>query len=166
MAVTTLGRTHRAARLSSATRNYFNSPPEALTNWGQINPNLKDYHFNQMKNGGPFWILDITSWCISNKPSFCQEHPGVSDGPDSSDGTSYPVTENQTRPVAYLPCGGSYTMPFIFATHRIVYYTRCPNVRLPLLCVRNVVTHTHDQNDTYVTLFAEIHLRCSHLPNA
>jgi hypothetical protein len=37
---------------------------------------------------------------ISNKPSFRQEHLGVSDGPDGSDGTSYTLTENQTGPVA------------------------------------------------------------------
>jgi hypothetical protein len=43
--------------------------------------------------------LEIVS-PISNKPSFLQEHPGVSDCPDSSDGTSYTLTENQTRPVA------------------------------------------------------------------
>jgi hypothetical protein len=49
---------------------------------------------------------------ISNKPSFRQEHPGVSDSPDSCDGTSYPLTENQTRQVvlytslaaAIIPC--------------------------------------------------------------
>jgi len=60
---------------------------------------------------------------ISNKPSFRQKHPGVSDGPDGpdgSDGTSYPLTENQMRPIAQamghvasLPCGGYYTMPLI-----------------------------------------------------
>jgi hypothetical protein len=37
---------------------------------------------------------------INNKPSFLQEHPGVSDGPDGSDGTSYPLMEYQTRQVA------------------------------------------------------------------
>jgi len=49
---------------------------------------------------------------ISNNSSFGLKHPGVPDGSDGSDGTSYPLTENQTRPVAqapggvaYLPCG-------------------------------------------------------------
>jgi hypothetical protein len=37
---------------------------------------------------------------ISNKPSSRQEHPGISDGPDSSGGTSHPLTENQIRWVA------------------------------------------------------------------
>ena len=63
---------------------------------------------------------------ISNKPSFHQEHPGVSDSPDGSDGTSYPLTENQTRPlaqttgrVAGLPWGSYYTMPVILVALNI-----------------------------------------------
>jgi hypothetical protein len=57
---------------------------------------------------------------------------------------------------SYLPCGGYYTMPLIVVMGRVVYYTRRSGVRLPLLCVRNVVTLTHHQNDTYVTLFAGV----------
>jgi len=100
---------------------------------------------------------------ISNNSSFRLKHPGVPDGSDGSGGTSYPLTENQTRPVAqatgrvaYLPCGGYYTMPLILETRRIVYYARRSGVRIPLLCVRNVVTYTHHQKDTYVTLFAGV----------
>ena len=37
---------------------------------------------------------------ISNNSSFRQKHPGVADGSDGSDGTSYPLTENYTLPVA------------------------------------------------------------------
>jgi len=37
---------------------------------------------------------------ISNNPSFRLKHPGVPDGSDGSDGTSYPLTENYTLPVA------------------------------------------------------------------
>jgi len=47
-------------------------------------------------------------------------------------------------------------MPSIPATRRVVYYSRRPGGRIPLLCVRNVVTYTHHQNDTYVTLFAGV----------
>jgi hypothetical protein len=104
-----------------------------------------------------------SSMAISNNSSFRLKHPGVPDGSDGSGGTSYPLTENQTRPVAqatgrvaYLPCGGYYTMPLILAKRRVVYYARLSGVRLPLLCVRNVVTYTHHQNDTYVTLFAGV----------
>jgi hypothetical protein len=100
---------------------------------------------------------------ISNNPSFRLKHPGVPDGSDGSGGTSYPLTENQTRPVAqatgriaYLPCGSYYTMPLILATRRVVYYARRSGVRLPLLCVRNLVTYRHHRNDTYVTLFAGV----------
>jgi len=50
---------------------------------------------------------------ITNNSSFRLKHPGVPDGSDGFEGSSYPLTENQTRPVAqatrrvaYLPCGG------------------------------------------------------------
>jgi hypothetical protein len=47
-------------------------------------------------------------------------------------------------------------MPLILETRRIEFYTRHSGVRLPLLCVLNVVTYTHHQNDTFVTLFAGV----------
>jgi len=57
---------------------------------------------------------------ISNNRSFRLKHPGVRDSSDGSGGTLYPLTENQTLHVAqatgcvaYLPCGGYYTMPLI-----------------------------------------------------
>jgi len=113
--------------------------------------------------GSGLVLLFLLFSSISNNSSFRQKHPGVPDSSDGSDGTSYPLTENQTRPVAqamgrvaYLPCGGYYTMPPILATRRVVYYSRHSCVRLPLLCVRNVVTYTYHQNDTYVTLFAGV----------
>jgi len=100
---------------------------------------------------------------ISNNPSFHLKHQGVPDGSDGSGRTLYPLTENQTRPVAqatgrlaYLSCGGYYTMTLILATRRIVYYARRSGIRLPLLCVWNVVTYTHPRNDMYVTLFAVV----------
>jgi len=37
---------------------------------------------------------------INNDTSFREKHPGVLDGSDCSDGTSYPLTENHTLPVA------------------------------------------------------------------
>jgi hypothetical protein len=40
----------------------LNSPPEASKNWGQINPNLNDYHSNSMAIGSTFWVPDITDW--------------------------------------------------------------------------------------------------------
>jgi hypothetical protein len=41
--------------------------------------------------------------CISNKPNLHLKHPGVPDGSDGTDETSYPERENSTLPVAYLP---------------------------------------------------------------
>jgi len=67
---------------------------------------------------------------ISNDPSFRQKHPGVPDGSDGSDGTSYPLTENYTLPVAQ-------------ATGRVAH--------IPPLLFCDVYAH---QNDTCVTLFA------------
>jgi hypothetical protein len=100
---------------------------------------------------------------ISNIPSFRLKHPGVPDGSDGSGRTLYPLTENQTRPVAqatgrvaYLAGGGYYTMPLILAMRWVVYYARRSGVRIPLLWVRNVVTYMHHRNDRYVTLFAEV----------
>jgi hypothetical protein len=44
----TLGRSDNAARLLTASRLYLNSLSEAPKNWGQLNPNLGDYHSDQM----------------------------------------------------------------------------------------------------------------------
>jgi len=61
-AETTPGQSNRAVRLLTAARLYLNSPPEALKNWGQINPNLNDYHSDPMEFSSTFWIPDITNW--------------------------------------------------------------------------------------------------------
>jgi len=41
---------------------YLNSPPESTKNWGQVNPNLNDYHSDPLEISSPFWILHITDW--------------------------------------------------------------------------------------------------------
>jgi hypothetical protein len=51
-----------AARSLTAARRYLNSPPKAPKNWGQINPNLNDYHYDPMEISSTFWIPDITVW--------------------------------------------------------------------------------------------------------
>ena len=58
----TPGRSNRAARFMTPARLYSNSPPEAPTHWGQINPNLIDYHSDKMKISSTFWLPDITDW--------------------------------------------------------------------------------------------------------
>jgi len=62
VAETTPGWSDRTARLLTAARLYLKSPPEAPKNWGQINPNLNDYHSDQMEISSTFWIPDITDW--------------------------------------------------------------------------------------------------------
>jgi len=62
VAETTPGRSDRAARLLTAARLYLNSPPELPQNWGQINPNLNDYHSDPMEISSTFWLPDITDW--------------------------------------------------------------------------------------------------------
>ena len=62
VAETTPGRSDRAARLLTAARLYLNSPPELPQTWGQINPNLIDYHAEPMEIGNIFWSPDITDW--------------------------------------------------------------------------------------------------------
>jgi len=61
-AETTPGRSDRAACPLTATWLYLNSPPEAPTNCGQINPNLNDYHSDPMEISSTFWLPDITNW--------------------------------------------------------------------------------------------------------
>jgi len=58
----TPGRSDRVARLLTAARLYLNLPPEAPKNWGQINPNLNDYHSDPMEISSTIWILDKTDW--------------------------------------------------------------------------------------------------------
>jgi hypothetical protein len=48
---------------------------------------------------------------ISNNSSFRLTHPGVLDGSDGSDGTSYPLTENYTYPVAQAMCRVAFLPP-------------------------------------------------------
>jgi len=62
VAGTTPGRSDRAARLLTVARLYLNSPPEATKHWGQINPNLNDYHSDPMEISSTLWIPDITDW--------------------------------------------------------------------------------------------------------
>jgi hypothetical protein len=62
VAETTPGRSDCAARLLTAIRLYLNSPPEAPKNWGQINPNLNDYHTDPMEISITFSIPDKTDW--------------------------------------------------------------------------------------------------------
>jgi len=62
VAETTPGQIDRAARLWTAARLYLNLPPEAPKNWGQINPNLNDYHSDPMEISSTFWLLDINDW--------------------------------------------------------------------------------------------------------
>jgi len=59
-AETTRGRSNCAARLLTAASLYLNSPPEAPKNWGQLNPNLNDYHSDPMGISSTFCIPDIT----------------------------------------------------------------------------------------------------------
>jgi hypothetical protein len=59
---TTPGWSDHAAHLLTAARFYLNSLPEAPKNWGQINPNLNDYHSDRMEISSSFWIPDITDW--------------------------------------------------------------------------------------------------------
>jgi len=56
----TPGRIDHSACLSTAASLDLHLPPEAPKNWGQINPNLNDYHSDPMEISSTCWILDIT----------------------------------------------------------------------------------------------------------
>jgi hypothetical protein len=58
----TPGRSNFAARLLTAARLYWKSPHEVPQHWGQINPNLNDYHSDAMEFSSTFWLPDITDW--------------------------------------------------------------------------------------------------------
>jgi len=62
VAVMTTGRSNCAARILTAARFYFNYPHEAPKDWGQINPNRNNYHFDPMEITGTQWLPDITDW--------------------------------------------------------------------------------------------------------
>jgi hypothetical protein len=103
----------------------------------------KDTPFGQCTN--QFHLLHGYGYCLSqqpflatpqyirNKPSIHQKHIGVPDTSDGCEGTLYPRMEDVIVPVSQ-------------AMGRIAYLP-------PWLCTRNVVTFTHNQNDTYVTHF-------------
>jgi len=67
-----------------------------------ILPYLTDNHYSE-SSGSCSASRAANFSFISNDPSFRQKHPGVPDGSDGSDGTSYPLTENYTLPVAHIP---------------------------------------------------------------
>jgi len=52
-------------------------------------------------------------YSISNDPNFCLKHPGVPDGSDSSDGTSYALMENYMLPVAQVTGRVAYVHPLL-----------------------------------------------------
>jgi hypothetical protein len=56
---TTPGRSDCAAHLFTVPRFHFNSPPELPQYSGQINPNLNDYHSDQMEISSTCWLPDI-----------------------------------------------------------------------------------------------------------
>jgi hypothetical protein len=75
VAETTPGRSHRAARLLSAARLDFNSPPEAPRTWGLITTNLNDYHSDPVELSSIIRILDITDWWSHQE----ETHPKCAD---------------------------------------------------------------------------------------
>jgi len=59
---TTLGRSNLVARILNTARLCLNSPPEESHNWGQIDPNLTDYHSDPMEISSTFCLPDVTDW--------------------------------------------------------------------------------------------------------
>jgi len=58
----TPGQSDRAARLVTAARLYLNSPRESPQSWGQISPNLHDYHSEVIVIRNTLSLPDITDW--------------------------------------------------------------------------------------------------------
>jgi len=74
---TTPGQSNHAACLLTAARLHLNSPPEAPQHWGQINPNLNDYHSIPIEISSTSWLPDITDW-------WCQPEETHSEFPNLS----------------------------------------------------------------------------------
>ena len=72
----------------------------------------------------------VFKWSIRNYFSFRQKNAGVTEGSNGSDRILYPLTENYTLHVAQPTSGIAYVL------------------------LHFVVTFTHHQKDTCVTLFA------------
>jgi len=53
----------RAACSLTSAMLCLNAPTEAPKNWGQMNPNLDDYHSDTLEISSTFYIPDITDWC-------------------------------------------------------------------------------------------------------
>ena len=64
---TTPGRSDRTACLLNSAKLHLNSSPEAPNTWGQINPNLNDYHCEPMEISSTFWLPDITDWWLQQE---------------------------------------------------------------------------------------------------
>jgi len=62
VAETTPGQSDRASRLLTTAWLHFNLPPEVPKKWGQINPNLNDYHSDPMEISSTFWLPSVTDW--------------------------------------------------------------------------------------------------------
>jgi len=65
--------------LLTAARLYLNSQPESPQHWGQVDPNLNDYHSDPMENCGTFWLPDITDWCHQQEETH-SKYANLSDG--------------------------------------------------------------------------------------
>jgi hypothetical protein len=58
----TLGRSDHTAHSWIAATLCLNSQPEVPNHWGQIIPNLNNYHSDRMEISSTFWLPDITDW--------------------------------------------------------------------------------------------------------
>jgi len=56
------GQCNRATPRLTVARLYLNSAPESPKNWGQVNPNVNEYHSHSMKISSTFWFPDIARW--------------------------------------------------------------------------------------------------------
>jgi len=61
-AETTPERRDCTALLRPAAMLYWNSLPESPQDWGQVNPNVNDYHSDPMEISSTFWLPGITTW--------------------------------------------------------------------------------------------------------
>lgn len=54
--------TDHTVHLPPAGRLYFISPHEQQQNWGQVDPDVNNYHSDPMAISNTCWLLDVTDW--------------------------------------------------------------------------------------------------------
>ena len=154
IARTTPGLTNCMARFLTTARLHFNTPAESPKNWGEVTPNLNDFHAYLMEISSTFWILDITDWWHQPLEIHTKYAILSNVAPNLFSLTSATTLISVWNTQVFRTALTAQTEPLTLWQR----FTRSPShrrrVALHTYLLYFVVTYTHGQNDTCVTLFA------------